>query len=491
VSADAGRGSGRRRGALGWTLVAAVLGYAAVVYYGFGPYPTTSEVPWWQPRGFLGESILLAPFGESDRAAIAALSLPAFLLAAGVFLATASALARTLALAGALATGLFLFYGLRFPGPQIWSFFAWRGSAVMLSMALLVAASVLAPLLAAAWLRRGLALRVLFYLPIVALIVAADTSATGTNPELGFNLSPWPVVTVFGFDMIATLVAGLLGCLALALATWRLRTRHVAIAAAGIALAIAIPILWVSLGLPSGLWLLGAALALAVLALRCVSTAAGNLTMGLRSAGGYAALGAILLAIPLSLGRAWVQLDYRATRDDRAQRIIDALAAFYEREGLYPEELDELMETKDLDSIPRPRIGLAAFAGEGFTYQNFGTDYLLEFSAPGWTECAYSPPWEEEFEEFDEFQQFEEFEEEAGDRETETGLGPAAAGLPEAEEEFGIGLGPAAAGLPEAEEEFGIGIGPAAAGLPEAEEEEVITSLPGSWTCPSKPPELW
>jgi hypothetical protein len=65
-------------------------------------------------------------------------------------------------------------------------------------------------------------------------------------------------------------------------------------------------------------------------------------------------------------------------------------------------------------------------------YQNFGINYLLEFSAPRWVQCAYNPPY---------------LDEEDGE-----------------EEEF------------EDEE------------IPSEEDED---GLPGSWSCPSKPPELW
>ena len=60
-------------------------------------------------------------------------------------------------------------------------------------------------------------------------------------------------------------------------------------------------------------------------------------------------------------------------------------------------------------------------------YQNFGISYLLEFSTPRWVQCAYNPPYQEEDE--------EDFEDELDD------------------------------------------------------EDE--GDLPGSWSCPSTPPELW
>lgn len=90
-------------------------------------------------------------------------------------------------------------------------------------------------------------------------------------------------------------------------------------------------------------------------------------------------------------GQALTRLDYSVTRDDHAQRIIDALATHRAVTGTYPDALSELVEAGRLDDVPRPRIGF--LRREAFVYQNFGESYLLEFSAPRWIQCAYNPPW--------------------------------------------------------------------------------------------------
>jgi hypothetical protein len=274
--------------------------------------------------------------------------------------------------------------------------------------------------------------------------------------------------------------------------------------------------------LPGGLWILGAAISTSVLALALSARAAGNLTMGARSLAGYAATGAILLAIPLFAGRAWADFEYRATRQGSAQQVIDALAAYYEREGLYPEELDELVEIGDLRSVPQPRIGLPGLTETDFNYQNLGSDYLLEFAAPGWIQCHYSPPWDEE--EDDEYDDAWGVAAPSGPISDEPQLGAAIAGLPAAEEDVEIPapgelpLGAGIAGLPEADEEVDLdgGLGAQLAGLGEAEQSDVIGDtrvgseaaglgeadevvdldddegpLTGVWSCPAKPPELW
>ena len=82
-----------------------------------------------------------------------------------------------------------------------------------------------------------------------------------------------------------------------------------------------------------------------------------------------------------------------ATRDGRAQQVIDALDAYYAEHELYPEALAELVEAGRLEAIPQPRIGFPLLSDQEFIYQSFGTSYLLEFAAPRWTQCAFNPPY--------------------------------------------------------------------------------------------------
>ena len=83
------------------------------------------------------------------------------------------------------------------------------------------------------------------------------------------------------------------------------------------------------------------------------------------------------------------------------KRILDGLERHYAREQLYPDSLEELVAAGDLDALPSPAIGFRSLGGADFHYQNFGTSYLLDFAAPRWVECAYSPPYAEEEEEDD------------------------------------------------------------------------------------------
>lgn len=422
-------GSAKGRGVAAATLLLVLLAYVVLAYYGSGPHPKGMGALWWEPRGFLLSSGVSGFFGWNVRLAIAGLAAPAFLLAGGVYVLCRASLVRTVALWAALTTLLFLFYGLRQPGPVIWRFLGWRGTVVGLSFAATVAVAASAPLLAASWLRLGWWLRALLYLPLLALVVVLERNVTGTNPALPFNVSPWPVVPLFGFDGVASVVAGALGCLALILAAWRLRARSAMAALAGFAAAFAGVAGWIVLGHGGTIAALWVALLLGSLALVAVTVASGTFAKGARGAAGCIALGAVLLAIPIGVGRSWVRLDYDATRNHRAQRIIDALAAYQKQKQEYPDHLHDLAEAGLLKPIPMPRIGFRLFGREHFSYENFGNDYLLEFSAPGWVQCAYTPPWQEE---------------------------PG--------EESGASSG---------------------------EAHEKGESLAGSWSCPSKPPSLW
>jgi hypothetical protein len=461
---EAPRGGSASRSAAAAVAFAALVGWAAVLYWGVGPTPQQLTPPWWQPRGFLLGTALLTPFDDNWRLAIAALWLPALLLAAGVAWLSRSALVRTLAVAAALACFLFLFYGLRSPGPQIWTFFRWRGSSVMLGVAAATAIALCAPLLARSWVRLGPLARLLSFAPLLVGVALLGTHVTGTDPTLAFAISPWPVVTVFGFDFVMLAVACVLACAGFALAAWRLRSRNALAAAAALLMLVAAMVLVARLR-PSPLTVLGAAIATALAALALAGTGRGGLARGMRSAAGYAAIGGLGLALPVFSAQAWSALDYRETRDGRAQRIIDGLAAFYAREGSYPEDLRELVTARDLAEIPRPRIGLPSLGQQEFIYQNFGTDYLLEFSAPGWTQCAYSPPWQDAPE----------------------------AGLDDEEEPAAAGdAAPAPEGAPGDAAPAEIAEDALDAEPEDAEAgDDEIESLPGSWSCPTKPPELW
>ncbi len=114
------------------------------------------------------------------------------------------------------------------------------------------------------------------------------------------------------------------------------------------------------------------------------------------------------------------------------------------RTQTYPDRLDNSSKAGLLPAIPTPQIGFP-FPGSDdnvFTYQGFGTSYLLEFSAPRWVQCAYNPPYLDE-----------EGEDGDGDAPDVAQGGDAWTAARSGDDDDGIGG--------------------------------------GAWSCPSKPPELW
>ncbi len=372
-----------RRGRRAAIPVALLLAYAVLVHHGVGPPPEGFATAWWQPRAFFFDWGPSAALVGGTLMALVSLTLPALALAATIFAATRSPLVRTLAVSCVLAVALFSYYGVQ--APFVWEFFRWRGSAVMVALALLVGAAATAPLLAESWLRRGWPLRLAAYLPIVFGLIALERNATGTDPALPFSISPWPVLTVFGIEIAASLLTAAYAVVALALFAY----------------------------------------------VRTFRPEDGEVS---RRRARTIAVGVALAGFPLVAGQALAGADYRVTRQEGAPAVIEALAAYYEREQIYPEDLEELIRTADLEAIPRPRIGFGFLSSSDFDYQNFGTSYILEFAATRWVQCAYNPPWADDDDLID-----------------ETGGDAGAEGL--------------------ANEENG--------------------QLEESWSCPSQPPELW
>lgn len=439
-------------------LVAATLGWALLVHHGFGPRPEvpTSELRWWSPRGFWTQALIGSSWEwllEERAKGIAVFGAPSLLLLVGIWATTRSAWARVAGLVATLATLLFLYYALGTGVTQVaWTFFHWRASATMLAFAAVCGAALGAPWLAASWLRLGWPARIAWILPVIAGVLLVERNVTGTNDALPFAISPWPAVQVFGLEAIGTTLAALYAGAGLALVgvrAWRKSKRRFS-GMLALAAGVALPALawkafaWLEL-LPFRVTqgrMLGVAIACAVV-VAIAAAGVGFDPKRTRRRALHLAVAALLLGVPLFVGTAWARWDYSRTRDVNARRIIDALAAYYERESMYPDSLSELVDAGLLEAIPKPEIGFVRPGEERapFIYQGFGTSYLLEFSAPRWVQCAYNPPYGEEDE--------------------------------EAEED---------GGAPEA------GAGDANA-APLGDEEADLAG--GSWSCPSKPPELW
>ena len=351
-----------------------------------------------------------------------------------MFATTRSAVARFLAVFGVLATLCFVFYSVE--ARFVWSFFRWRWSASLALFSAVVAAAATAPLLAASWLRQRWPLRVALYLPILLGLLAYERNVTGTDPALRFAISPWPVIQIFGLELVAAcLGAAVMGVgIGLGAVARARRGGRAALWIVGAVAAATLPVLALGLAAHQELLPFGAGPGFfALLGGASLLAFALAASLGLGGSGERTAeralvwsVGGLLVLAPIALGQVLARLDYVATRDGRARAIIEALDRYRAREGAFPDKLKQLVEGGDLERIPRPRIGFALLTDQKFVYQNFGESYLLEFSAPRWIQCAYNPPYLED-----------EGEEESAAEDGEESLGS------------------------------------------------------GQWSCPSKPPELW
>jgi hypothetical protein len=412
--------------AAGFGLLALLLAYAVLVHHGVGPARDPLRFAWYQPRGFFFEWTSTDALTSSLWSGLVGFGSVALLLAIGVWLTLRSALARLAAIWAVLFVLLCVYYGIQADG--IWRFFHWRGSGVMALLALTVAAATTSPWLAGAAPRMPWPLRLTLYAPVVVGVLALMRNTTGTDQSLQFGLSPWPVVPVFGLELLVPAVSFVIAVVALGRALVGGLVERPALAGVSCALvlvAIATLAGWASVEASADWKLPAAALSIAGLGLVAAPARA--------QPGHLAAVGALATTIPVLVGMAIVERDYTFTRDSRAYGITEALQAYYDREEAYPDQLTELVELELLEAVPVPRVGFAFIEKQKFVYQNFGISYLLEFSTPRWVQCAYNPPYQNEDEEGFEEDFENELEEELDDE----------------------------------------------------------GDLPGSWSCPSKPPELW
>ena len=426
-----------------WLFAALAVLYAYGIHQGIGPAPMTMELAWYQPRGCLIQWSWLTWVFETTRRAMLVFTLPAVVLSVAVFLAGRSAVARGLALSSVLATLLFVFYGDA--ASRVWEFFHWRASAVLALIALVVGFALAAAFLAASWLRLRWPLRLAVFIPVFFVLVAFVRNATGTNPNLPFAISPWPAVPVFGIEVGALfvmvwLLGAALGVGGIALARSRESGSAAAPIAGGIILGIGVPVALLAAGsalslLPfkAGAGTLGFVATACAIAIALSSTIGARSPEAMRARARHLAVGAALIAVPLLTSQVWARWDYYWTREHHAREIINAMEQYLEKEDLYPDELEDLVKAGYLDEVPEPSIGFGFLYDGHFRYRSFGSSFILEFPAPRWVECAYTPPYDDE----------EEYE----------------------EDEFDEALGLAGGGEGD--------------------------SLDEAWSCPEKPPELW
>ena len=392
-------------GIAGWALLILLLGYTLFCHQGLGLPAANASLAWYMPNGFLNGWPVIGEYSENWIVGAVILLIPAALLATGVFLKTASAVARALARSGVVAVLLFSYYS--FQADRVWEFFHWRASIVFAGMAIAIGFTLASPLLAQSWLRLGGWGKALTYLPLTLGIVTLERHATGWDESLFFNFSPWPALPLFGLEIGAFSLIGILLGIALGLSGIASLQRSALGGMLLVAAGLVLPVVWFIAnpnfssipGIPilSPLFFAGAI----GIALTSIVRAEDRSAILARRAG-YIALGAALAYFPIFVGAAMQVGDYTATKFVTTRQISDALAVHLEKEDSYPDELSELVEKSYLDEIPVPRVGFPLLYALGwlpeveFAYRGLGSSYVLEFVSTKWIQCAYNPPWDED-----------------------------------------------------------------------------------------------
>jgi hypothetical protein len=444
----------------------------AVGYYEFfGPGPSPSELvedlEWWRPYGFAGrwESLeglsKLADEGfPGALVPIGLFSLPPVVLLIVGFRLFKGAVLRTVCWLSALSLVLFVYYAYMAEG--VWRFFGWRFPTVAVSFASVVAVMMFAPSLLRTLLERSRIVTALLLTLVFAGILLLSTEVTGTDPNLPFDISPWPVVPLFGFLLVGTCLAVLHG--AAGIGAWLARRvgggggmAIGGLAAALVAGAMAFFVFEVpDAGQVTTLAVLGA-----VYALVCAYTGPEDGIQAARDAVVRLGAGIFLFAVIHVSNE--VAISYQITaRNETATKVLVALEDYKEKRGKYPQRLHHLVPDF-VEEIPRPRIGLILNEDDEFIYSYFGASYALEFTSVQWVQCGYSPPFE--------FASYDEDEEETEDFEEEY-----------ADHELG-------------DEEF---VDPSETpARSETSEDRALKArlaengLEGAWNCDTAPPKLW
>jgi hypothetical protein len=410
--------------AVGWIAVLLAAAYAAFLHHGLGAPPGGYASLWWHPTQFLSLSPTIGGWSDIPGQGALILSIPGMVLAIIVFLSTRSALARALAISLAMLAGIFAYAGFAILGP--WELFHWRLSLVMIWTCLIIGCSILAGPLAGSWLRQSTIVQLLIYLPIAFVTIAVIRNATGTDETLTMNFSPWPLISVIGFEVVAYTIAGLLLGLALGVAALSQIGKSTGRVIAGTVLGAIFPAIWFYARFDTTETgsLVGIAVLSAVLIGLAAITRGENRRTKLLGRAGHVALGAALILTPVLAGRAWANADYTVNKFVRAQIAIDALAAYRDKEGVYPGKISTLVKEGYLEELPRPRVGFDILYDTGllkpikFSYRGLGSSYVLEFVSTEWIQCAYNPPWQTpEGEEYED----EEYDEEYADEDDESG----------------------------------------------------------------------
>ncbi len=452
-----------------FALLAGLMLLIVVYYYFLGYGPTPSEIyddrEWWQPRGWLHQVHLFSALSDMARdreslrqyLPVLLFSLPGM---AGIW-------AGLRMFKGPLGRGVVVFLGtllaaIAYYGcvrDGIWRFFEWRFIMVVASFLGVLISFSLAPSLLRSLNRAPRTVTAAVLAAVAAAAFVLSTEVTGTNTDMRLNISPWPVVTVFGMLLVGMVIAAL----------------HIG-AGAGI---------WVRARMPSGRAGLGAAIATAlivggaaafipfsdppvgrILMVGVLCAIYAGMALWLtsaedRSASGLSRIAAgVLIAVVVGFSNQFASGYQKHVRDEVAQSVLVALEAYKKDVGTYPERLKHLAPDY-IDEVPRPHIGLLEDEDEYFTYSKYSQeDFSLEFASVQWVQCAYSPPYE--------FATYDPSDEEESDD------------ADEGEDDWEAwDQAPDVAAAAPSQDQID-----SAARLKEA-------GLAGAWSCATEPPKLW
>ncbi|MBW2282219.1 MAG: hypothetical protein JRG82_15890, partial [Deltaproteobacteria bacterium] len=377
-----------------FALVAGLLLVAAVYYYFIGYGPTASEIyddrEWWQPRGWIHQIAMFSSLSDMARSReprqwipVLLFSLPALAgLGAGLRLFKGAVMRTVVVFLCSLIMAM-VYYGTIRDG--VWRFFEWRFILVMLSFLGTLVTMCYAPSLLRSLNRFPRAVTVVVLAAVFAGVFVLNTEVTGTNTDMRFNISPWPVVTVFGMLILGLGVAALhLGAGAALWVRGKMTPGAVGVLAGlGAALVVGglgafIPYAARASNVPG----LGLITALGVGSVVYAGVAlALTRPADLRSSGASRVAAALLITVMVGASN-WAAVGYQKTaRDETAKTVLVALEKYKRETGGYPEKLSML--TPDyLDEVPEPQIGLIADVDDIFEYSKYSQeDYSLEFSS--------------------------------------------------------------------------------------------------------------
>jgi len=377
---------------------------AVAYYYVLGYGPTASEIydefAWWQPRGFVHRWLIFSGLSEMARAGdgagrflpVVLFGLPPVALTVLGFALFRNAAIRAWLFWLGLVTCAFTYYGL--VGDKVWRFFEWRFALVVASFGAVLAICLFAPSLLRALRALPRVVAGAILLAFFALAFVLSTEVTGTDPNMRFNISPWPVVTVFGFLLTGYAIAAIhVGAGAGIYVAGKLSGGPAQAAALGTALVAGALCAYIPFNSPGVGQIAAMAIVCTIYAAVAYSVIDPDDTKPTTSGLSRIAAGALLIAM-IGISNQVAISNQLSARDETANELLVALNQYRDAHAAYPEKLRELVP-EYLAEIPRPRIGLFRDEGDEFLYSKYSQeDFSLEFASVQWVQCAYSPPYE-------------------------------------------------------------------------------------------------